>query len=406
MNATTIVYRHPGEKDMLAHYAAVLGPEEVRDIVARGGVATAREARALARFYWVMVDAAVRDVEAGRVPRGELTSTSEHLLSTLRSHFRQGGFERAWENGEEEARALDRPIPDEPPSHWKLPWLMFREWIADTPLPRVPEPDLVMVDDAANSYAETGRQASVLSGIYVMNTGIISGAIQGCRRVVDLACGPANQLVQVASLHPEISFTGVDLSDTMLAQAERRVADLGLKNVRFEKRDVTRLTGFTDGAYDGVISTMALHHLPTVDALRGCFHEIHRILAPNGGVCLIDFSRMRTIPAVEFVATLNVGRASSYFIRDTRNSQWAAFLPADFEQLGRHTSRDIRVHVLWPLPNMLVAHTPLRPLTPANRARLQEMRRQVDPLFRKDLDICRWMFRWGGLERDPLGGFW
>lgn len=49
--------------------------------------------------------------------------------------------------------------------------------------------------------------------------------------VVDLGCGPANQLGLVARLNPGVNIIGVDLSEEMLAMAERNLLQWGIANV-------------------------------------------------------------------------------------------------------------------------------------------------------------------------------
>ena len=60
-----------------------------------------------------------------------------------------------------------------------------------------------------------------------------------------------------------------------------------------------------DRSVDGLISTMALHHLPTVGHLEACFAEIRRVLKPEGAVYLADFGRLRSLKSVLFFAYMN-----------------------------------------------------------------------------------------------------
>ena len=94
---------------------------------------------------------------------------------------------------------------------------LFRELIVDPQFPREPEPDLVMEDDdQVQAYSDAGRIDGLMSASYLFNSARISATIAGCKRVLDLGCGPATQLAQVAQLNPDISFVGVDLSKEML----------------------------------------------------------------------------------------------------------------------------------------------------------------------------------------------
>ena len=77
--------------------------------------------------------------------------------------------------------------------------------------PRVPEPDLVMESVAQTaSFSQAGDKGGVLAFLYLYNALQISAVLQAGDRVLDLACGPAHQLVQVARLNPEVRFVGLD----------------------------------------------------------------------------------------------------------------------------------------------------------------------------------------------------
>jgi hypothetical protein len=83
-----IEYRFQREKELLLEYAARLGDEGAGGIVARGRIATAEEARALAKFYWRMVDASMND---------EIDSWLERINTTLFIAFENAGFEEIWD---------------------------------------------------------------------------------------------------------------------------------------------------------------------------------------------------------------------------------------------------------------------------------------------------------------------
>src|SRR6476620_8425490 len=95
--------------------------------------------------------------------------------------------------------------------------IIFRELTCHRTLSREPEPDLVMADEQqVRDYAHAGRIDGVMSSAYVFHTGQATSVIHGAQTVLDLACGPATQLAQIAALNPASQFTGVDLSQKML----------------------------------------------------------------------------------------------------------------------------------------------------------------------------------------------
>jgi ubiquinone/menaquinone biosynthesis C-methylase UbiE len=282
--------------------------------------------------------------------------------------------------------------------------VLLRETLGARTLPREPEPDLVMEGpEQVAAFAEAGRIDGVMAASYLFNSARISQVIHGCRSVIDLGCGPATQLAQVAALNPQIDFLGVDLSAGMLANAEAHVREAGLTNVRFARSDITLLDELADQSADGVISTLALHHLPTHDHLRACFAQIRRVLKPGGAVYLIDLGRLKSLRSVLFFAYANARHQPHVFSLDYERSLRAAFLQEDFEILSReYLPEGARVYSPLGIPVLLLIKTPDRSLPPQLRSRLREMRRELHSRYRGDLDDIRLFFRLGGLADDPF----
>lgn len=242
-----------------------------------------------------------------------------------------------------------------------LPWLWALETWGRRVVDREPEPETVM--ESAESLAAFERQAEgqgQLRAIHHFNARLASHAIAGCRRVIDLGCGPGVLLGRIAAWNPGTEFVGVDLSEGMLALANQRAGKPA--NVRFERGDMTRLDGFADGSVDGVISSVALHHLPDAAALARCFESVARVLRPGGAVCLVDLGRLKTTRAMAAMAR-TVGReAGETFIKDYETSLRAAFRR---EEMAPGVERHLPKARLWSAAGFPVTHvvaTALKPL--------------------------------------------
>ncbi len=284
-----------------------------------------------------------------------------------------------------------------------LPTLL-REGLGSRTLVREPEPALVM-DDAGQvaAYAAAGRIDGVMAAAYLFHAARISQVIQGCGRVIDLGCGPATQLAQVAECNPDIRFLGVDLSEEMLAQAREHVRSLGLSNVEFRQGDVTRLDGIADRSADGVISTMALHHLPTLKHLRACFLQIGRILKSEGALYVVDFGRLKSLKSVRHFAGLNAAHQPPLFTLDYENSMRAAFLAEEFASLAKEVlPSQVRLYKTFIIPMLVILKTPDRPLPAALRDKFKAMRAALPRAYRRDLDEIRLFLKLGGLVNDPF----
>jgi ubiquinone/menaquinone biosynthesis C-methylase UbiE len=79
---------------------------------------------------------------------------------------------------------------------------------------------------------------------------------------------------------------GVDLSDGMLAQAQRRSAQVQWLTAPAEQLP------FDDGSLDAVVTTSAFHWFNQPAALR----EFHRVLAPGGFAAVATLSPRQKLP--------------------------------------------------------------------------------------------------------------
>jgi SAM-dependent methyltransferase len=93
-------------------------------------------------------------------------------------------------------------------------------------------------------------------------------------RVLDAGCGDGLLSLALARKHPAWAVTGVDLREPFLNSARARAADRSLRNVRFERRDLTE--PLEAHQYDAVLALECLTEIPDdtsalktmVDALR------------------------------------------------------------------------------------------------------------------------------------------
>lgn len=282
--------------------------------------------------------------------------------------------------------------------------VLAREILGAREFPREPEPDLVMDDaDQVAAYSYAGRVDGVMSASYLYHSAQISQVISGCKTVLDLGCGPATQLAQIAGLNPDVSFLGVDLSGTMIDSGKKYVDQLGLQNVAFQLEDITKLEGIPDSSVDAVMSTVVLHHLPTRQHLDDCMAQVARVLKPGGAVYLTDFGRLKSLRSVLFFAYMNAANQPHLFSLDYERSLRAAFLMEDFKEVaGRFLPQSVSVLGTFLVPFLVVIRTPPTALSADLSRRLREMRKGLPSQFRSDLDELRLFCRLGGISPDPF----
>lgn len=80
---------------------------------------------------------------------------------------------------------------------------------------------------------------------------------------------------------PEARVTCLDYSADMMATAQRRAENMGLKHVQFKRGDVGELP-FEEGKFDVVLSLNGFHAFPDKEA---AYRETFRVLKPGGVFC-------------------------------------------------------------------------------------------------------------------------
>jgi tRNA (cmo5U34)-methyltransferase len=97
-------------------------------------------------------------------------------------------------------------------------------------------------------------------------------------RVLDLGCGTGTVARAVLDRWPDAELTCLDMAEAMLDMARVKLERFG--KTRYVAADFSAWEG--EGAYDAVVSSLALHHLPD-DAAKGAFFsKVQSLLSPGG----------------------------------------------------------------------------------------------------------------------------
>jgi SAM-dependent methyltransferase len=136
-----------------------------------------------------------------------------------------------------------------------------------------PQPELARVPDATvESFAGVANPFSL-------------GRIEEGATVLDLGCGAGTDLLIAAQMTGSGGrVTGIDMTPSMLGQARRSAAEMGLGNVELHEGLIESVP-LEDGSVDVVISNGVIDLVPDKDAV---FAEIQRVLRPGGRLQLAD----------------------------------------------------------------------------------------------------------------------
>jgi len=108
--------------------------------------------------------------------------------------------------------------------------------------------------------------------------------VRSGHRVLDVGCGTGDFLRLLGPLVAPGSAVGVDLSETMIAEARRRSGS-GSSNVSFQVGNAIDLP-FESASIDRLTATQVLLHVPDAAA---AIAEMWRVLAPEGMVAIGEY---------------------------------------------------------------------------------------------------------------------
>jgi arsenite methyltransferase len=124
---------------------------------------------------------------------------------------------------------------------------------------------------------------------------IDSLALRGTETIIDVGCGRGLLLNAAARRLTTGKAIGIDLwqsSDQSGNNPEATLANAraeGVADFVEVKTGDMRELPFEDQTIDVVVSSLAIHNIPTKEARALAIHEIVRVLKPNGQVALLDF---------------------------------------------------------------------------------------------------------------------
>lgn len=289
---------------------------------------------------------------------------------------------------------------------------VMRERFAAEAIPRQPEPEVMVEPEQVRAYAAVATRDPIMSASYSYQAASITRTLWGAETVLDLGCGPGLQLAEIAQLNPASDLCGVDLSEAMLELARQEIVQRRLPNVRFEQTDITKLETFADDSFDAVISSMALHQLPSLEAVSNCLAQAARVLKPGGAVHLFDFGRPKRLRSMlDFAYRLGWNSTTIFadelavykrFKDDYFNSLWAAFTPEELKKVCRlRLPAACRFITSAPIPMLCVVKTPARTVPDTVLSQIRRVRSGLTKPIRGELDGIRRFLQMGGVE-DPF----
>ena len=135
--------------------------------------------------------------------------------------------------------------------------------------------------------------------------------------VLDVCCGSgASALPAAEAVGVSGSVTAVDLAENLLALARTKASERGLRNIQFEKGDLTQLR-FDSGSFDTVVCVFGIFFVPDME---GALRELTRVLSSGGLLAITTWGPRFFEPA---------SAAFWNSVRDVRSDLYKNFNPWD-----------------------------------------------------------------------------
>jgi 2-polyprenyl-3-methyl-5-hydroxy-6-metoxy-1,4-benzoquinol methylase len=166
--------------------------------------------------------------------------------------------------------------------------------------------------------------------------------------VLDIACGSGLAMIELAASYPHSRFAGYDASDEAIAAARIEARRRGLRNVRFEVRDVAAIG--EAGRYDLVTGFDAIHDQAKPARVLS---EIHAALKPGGTFLMQDIlacshvNGNKSNPLATFIYTISTFHCMSVSLANGGPGLGAAWgKEKALEMLAEAGFRDVTVQTL------------------------------------------------------------
>jgi 2-polyprenyl-3-methyl-5-hydroxy-6-metoxy-1,4-benzoquinol methylase len=145
------------------------------------------------------------------------------------------------------------------------------------PYARFPEFTRLMAEDSAMVF-----DATLIDTVLPLVEGLPGRLADGID-VADVGCGSGHAINLMATAYPKSRFVGFDFSAEAVAAANAEAASRGLRNARFEERDVATLDGAP--AFDFVTTFDSVHDQAKPDVV---LRAIHAMVRPGGTYLCVD----------------------------------------------------------------------------------------------------------------------
>lgn len=144
-------------------------------------------------------------------------------------------------------------------------------------------------DKRAREHGEDWRATLGEKYLRLLEIQTVVDQITICRpsTVMDVGCGNGYSTKEFALRFPQSTFVGVDFSEEMISQAQKKHPD----NASFQVSDVTDDSTLPKGPFDLIVTQRCLQNLPTYELQKKAIESLLSRKSENGILFLMECSK-------------------------------------------------------------------------------------------------------------------
>jgi len=150
-----------------------------------------------------------------------------------------------------------------------------------------------MFDNIAPTYDTLNHRLSWNIDRYWRRKALRKLAVHQPRTILDIATGTGDFAIQAAQMMPQVTVTGVDISEGMMKIGAEKVERLGLgQRITFQREDCLALS-YPDDTFDAVTAAFGIRNFADLDSGLA---EMCRVLRPGGQLCIAELTTPVSFP--------------------------------------------------------------------------------------------------------------
>ena len=194
-------------------------------------------------------------------------------------------------------------------------------------LHRIPETEVM--DDREEAVSYDAMDHTLPNMAFVER--LLELGIDHCTKALDMGTGPGDIPLMLCGPTQRVSVLAIDLAQSMLDLAKRKVEIAGLGNrITLAQMDVKALD-LPDDSFDAVFSNTILHHIPEPALMLA---EAARVLKPGGLLLIRDLYRPESIDQLNVLVAEHAGECDADQRKLFADSLHAALMPDELRALA------------------------------------------------------------------------